>query len=128
MKTEMQVPLEAAKCSKVRKVVSRLASETLRDPPAVEDIELATGEAFSNAVKYGADGKASVRIDASQPDTLSVEMCYLGTGFDMEITPPEDLENADGGFGRYIMQQVLDGMDYSFEDGRTTLRMSKRRR
>jgi len=125
--TEIQFLLDAAKASRIRKVVSCLASATLRDPLAVGDIELAIGEAFSNAVKYGLGGKASMRIDISEPENIAVEMTYPGKGFDTTVTYPDDAESGDGGFGRYIMHQILDKMDYYFEDGCTILSISKHR-
>lgn len=125
---EIQVPLNPAECSRVRRVVCCLASAALNDPTAVGDIELAIGEAFSNAVKYGSHGRATVYIDLSMPRVLTLEMIYPGTDFDTTVTYPEDVQSANGGFGRFIMNRVLDNMDYSFENGRTVLRMSKVRR
>ena len=125
---EIQVPLNNAECSRVRRVVSCLASAALNDPAAVDDIELAIGEAFSNAVKYGTHGLATVFVDLSTPRVLSLEMIYPGRDFDTTVTYPADIENGNGGFGRFIMSRLLDRMDYSFEDGRTVLRMRKARR
>ncbi len=125
---EIQVPLNPSECSRVRRVVSCLASATLDDPVAVCDIELAIGEAFSNAVKYGDHGRATVYVDLSTPRVLSLEMVYPGTDFDTAVTYPQDVTGATGGFGRFIMNRVLDNMDYSFENGRTVLRMKKIRK
>ena len=100
----------------------------LDDPVAVDDIELAVGEAFTNAVKYGRHGRAAVYVDLSMPKVLTLEMVYLGADFDTTVTYPDDVESADGGFGRFIMSRMLDNMDYSFEDGHTILRMSRSRR
>lgn len=127
-KIEIQVPLSPAECSRVRRVVSCLALAALDDPVAVDDIELAIGEAFTNAVKYGQEGRATVYVDLSMPKVLTLEMIYLGADFDTTVTYPDDVESADGGFGRFIMSRMLDDMDYSFEDGHTILRMRRTRR
>jgi anti-sigma regulatory factor (Ser/Thr protein kinase) len=127
-KIEIQVPLNPAECSRVRRVVSCLASAALDDPVAVDDIELAVGEAFTNAVKYGRHGRATVYVDLSMPSVLTLEMVYSGTDFDTTVTYPEDVRSADGGFGRFIMSNLLDDMDYTFEDGHTILRMRRSRR
>lgn len=124
---EIKVPLNPAECSRVRKVVACLASAALDDPIAIGDIELAVGEAFSNAVKYGHQGSATVYIDLSTPKAMTLEMVYQGSGFDTSVKYPQDVEKANGGFGRFIMNRVLDMMHYTFEDGRTILRMSKSR-
>lgn len=126
--TEIQMPSSAAECSRLRKVINRLASAALHNPCAVADVELAVGEAFSNAVKHGKrNAKVSVRVAAKPNRELAVEMAYPGLKFDTKVTYPKNVRKATGGFGRYIMQQVLDGMEYSFRNGYTTLRMTKRR-
>ncbi len=126
-KIEIQVPLNPDECSRVRRVVCCLALAALGDPVAVGDIELAVGEAFSNAVKYGDHGRATVYVDLSMPSELSLEMVYPGANFDTTVTYPENVEEANGGFGRFIMNRVLDRMDYTFEQDRTILRMRKTR-
>lgn len=126
--TMMQAHSSAAECSRLRKVVCRLASAALRSPSAVADAELAVGEAFSNAVKYGApDSKVSVCVEVSPRRGLAVEIAYPGRKFDTRVTRPKNVRRATGGFGRYIMQEVMDSVEYSFHDGLTTLRMTKRR-
>ena len=122
------MPSSAAEGSRLRKVVSRLATATLRDNRAVADLELAVGEAFSNAVKYGScDSKVSVCVETPSRRELAIEMAYPGTQFDTTVKYPEDATAGNGGFGRFIIQSVTDAMEYSFKDGLTTLRMVKRR-
>lgn len=126
--TEIQMPSRFSESSRLRKVVCRLATAALQDPLAVADMELAVGEAFSNAIKYGEeDGKVCVKVETPTCSELSVELAYLGCKFDTLIKYPQDVLNAEGGFGRYIMQRTIDSMEYSFENGQTTLRMTKRR-
>jgi anti-sigma regulatory factor (Ser/Thr protein kinase) len=127
---EIQMPSDASECYKLRKVVCRLATATLRDPGAVADVELAVGEAFGNAVKHGAkNGKVSVKVEPHRHRELAVEMAYSSGPFDTAVTYPQNILEGKGGLGRYIMRQILDGMEYSFDDnGGTTLRMTKRYR
>lgn len=126
--TEIQAPSKPAECPRLRKVISRLAGDALRSPHAVADVELAVGEAFSNAVRHGGrNAKVSLRVEARSERELAVEMAYPGCRFDTTVTCPTDVQEGRGGFGRFIMQQVLDGMEYSFRNGCTTLRMVKRR-
>ena len=126
--TEIQARSEAAECRRLRKVVSRLAADALCSPHAVADVELAVGEAFSNAVKHGArNSKVSVRVEAHAKRELAVEMAYPGRRFDTAVTCPTEIQDGRGGFGRFIMRQLLDGMEYSFRNGRTTVRMVKHR-
>jgi anti-sigma regulatory factor (Ser/Thr protein kinase) len=91
-------------------------------------MELAVGEAFTNAIKYGEKGAmVSISVDAPTRVGMSVEMNYPGCNYDSHIRYPQDVLNAEGGFGRCIMHKTIDSMEYSFTDGRTTLRMTKRR-
>lgn len=127
--TEIQAPSDASECSRVRKIVCRLASATLHSRQATYDIELAVGEAFSNCVKYGAkDSRVSVRVVPSRPSAVTVEMDYPGERFDTDVKYPEDPHSGSGGFGRFIMREVTDSMEYFFENGRTILRFTRRRR
>lgn len=126
--TEIQMPSSFSESSRLRKVVCRLASATLNDPNDVADMELAIGEAFSNAIKYGGEnGKVCVKVESPSVRELSVEMAYTGGTFDTAVKYPQDVLNAEGGFGRYIMHKIMDSMEYSFEGDRTKLRMTKRR-
>ena len=124
--TEIQVLPTHAECSRVRRVISRLALSRLRDSRSAGDVELAVGEAFTNVVKYGAGGKVSVLVDASSADEFVVELNYPGKSFETAVTHPRNRTGGHGGYGRYIMQECLDGMEYRFLGGRTRLRMSKR--
>jgi anti-sigma regulatory factor (Ser/Thr protein kinase) len=112
----------------LRKILCRLAEVTLRDPVAVDDMELAFGEAFGNAVKYGEkNAKICVRVEAVPEYGLSIEMAYPGSQFNTTVTYPSDVKNANGGFGRFIMKQLVDSLEYSFDGGFTTVRMTRHR-
>ncbi|MHB0911910.1 MAG: ATP-binding protein [Armatimonadota bacterium] len=125
--TEIQAPSSATECSRVRKVICRLASAALRDSSAVAEMEIAVGEAFSNAVKYGEHkGKVSVKFETPARRAIAVEMAYPGAKFDTTVRYPQDILTGEGGFGRYIMRQITDSMEYSFDADKTVLRMTKR--
>lgn len=124
--TEIQAPPDPAICSRLRKVLARLASTALADQDAVDDLGLAFGEAFSNAVKYGSDGVVTLRVQAGPDSGLALEMIYPGTAFNTKISLPQDTSSGNGGFGRYIMACLTDYLEYSFHNGSTTLRMAKR--
>ena len=123
--TEIQAPSSARQCSRLRRLVSRLASASLR-PGDVADLELAIGEALSNAVKYGASGSKLVVLMNPSLRKLAVELSYPGSRFDTAVTRPKDPAKAEGGFGRFIIQRVTDSMEYRFPNGRTILRLTKK--
>ena len=125
--TEIQVPANLAESYKLRKIVTFLASGLLYNQSDIADVELAVGEAFTNAVKYGTgNNKVCVRVDSSSKRELSVELKYRGRQFDTTVTCPEE-PTYTGGYGRFLMKQVTDGMRYRFKDGDTILRLVKRR-
>ena len=125
--TEIQVPADLSESRKLRKIVAFLAAGLLYRSSDITDVELAVGEAFTNAVKYGAGGsKVYIRVDSSSNRELSVELKYRGRQFDTTVTCPEEPTH-EGGYGRFIMQQITDGMRYRFKNGETVLRLVKRR-
>ncbi|HUV04873.1 MAG TPA: ATP-binding protein [Armatimonadota bacterium] len=126
--TEIQLPSNAAQCRRLRKIVCRLASHALRDPDAVADVEIAIGEALSNAVKYGVlNSKVNVRVEAHSKDELAIDLVYPGRRFETRVSYPPDPDSGRGGFGRFLMRELTDSVEYSFKDGHTTLRMTKHR-
>lgn len=125
--TEIQMPASHSECWRLRRLISQLAVASRFNPPDVADVALAVGEAFSNAVKYGTrNSKVRVRVEDFDRE-LAVVLEYHGPRFDTSVRLPRDVTTARGGFGRYIMQQVTDGMCYEFYDGHTVLRLTKRR-
>lgn len=125
--TEIQVPADLAESYKLRKIVTFLASGLLFDRSDIADVELAVGEAFTNAVRYGiGSSKVFVKVDSSSNREFSVELKYRGREFDTRVTCPEKPTHT-GGYGRFLMQQVTDGVRYYFKDGNTIVRLTKRR-
>lgn len=125
--TEIQVPADLSESCKLRKIVVFLASGLLFNPSDIADVELAVGEAFTNAVKYGmGNSKVSVKVDSSSSCEFAVELKYRGREFDTTVTCPEEPTHT-GGYGRFLMKQVTDGMRYRFENGDTVVRLVKRR-
>ena len=95
--------------------------------PELIDIELAAGEALSNAVEYagGSDRTFSVRCDCKNGE-LRIEIHNAGSRFRvprrvLEVVPNE----RNRGFGIFIMRRLMDEVNFA-RDG-TRVRMRKRR-
>lgn len=94
----------------------------------IGDIELAVGEAVSNAIKHGCSFNCRARIIIrlyQHSDRLVAEVSDSGCGFDLEGLPktlPNDL--IEGGRGLRFIRSFMDEVSYSF-DGGTTVRMTK---
>lgn len=99
-------------------------------------IELAVCEAVNNAIIHGYGRKAGfpVEVDVSLGDgRLDVVVADQGQGFERfpDVLPAipdgDDLEQMPlGGWGLRIMGEVMEAVDYSSDQGRNELSMSRR--
>ena len=95
------------------------------------DVELAVGEASSNALKYGSPkgelDEVTVKCMKNE-HTLIVEISDNGGGFDPEAVSPLTPDGlAEGGMGIFLMRALMDTVEFEFRSG-TTVRLTKRRR
>lgn len=116
-------------CRKARDSVCDFAENLGFAEAAVDDIRLAVGEAFSNAVRHGHAAEAPIQIRCREiEDRLLIELKYPGDLFYPDRIPPPTAESGcDGGMGIYFMRLVMDVVEYDFRDGYTHLVLEKRR-
>ena len=105
-----------------------------RGEPDVETIGLAVREAIANAMVHGnhCDPEKAVCISVAVDEHcgLLVSVKDSGSGFDPDGLPnPIALENllAPHGRGIFIMRQLMDQVDFKFDDG-TEVRMRLRQK
>ena len=112
---------------------SRLVLETIKDPylpkSLVDEVELAVSEACTNAIRHGADDDASaavtVRFVLSETQ-LVIDVSDQGAGFDFEEIPvPEFEKHPEGGYGLYIIRQIMDEVHYTRDNERNIFTMKK---
>jgi anti-sigma regulatory factor (Ser/Thr protein kinase) len=120
------VPVEVSHGSVVRKTVRRLLETTEFSRDTMDDIILAVGEAFGNAVAHGSGSRyeqVGVSVCAL-PRQVTIELRYPGEPF--ELTPPVDpgLEQLTGR-GRFLMAALMDTVEYEFPEGETIVRLTK---
>lgn len=97
--------------------------------------QLAVDEACTNVIEhgYGGEDKGDIRIAcASEPGELTVIIEDSARRFDPSTVPEPNLgANLDdiriGGLGVYFMRQVMDAVEFSYEEGRNQLVLVKRR-
>src|SRR3954447_1233312 len=84
------------------------------DAPMLASVELLTTELVSNAVRHGgADEQQTVVMHlALAPDTLRVEVCDPGDGF--EAGPPQPY--GEGGYGLFLVSEVSTRWGVSRDD------------
>jgi anti-sigma regulatory factor (Ser/Thr protein kinase) len=98
-------------------------------PESLGEIELAVGEACTNAVKYGSPAGANdtIQVKCTKDEhALVIEVSDSGPGFDpAALTPPCD-ELSESGMGIRLMRCMMDEVEFKFGYG-TTVRMVKYR-
>lgn len=96
----------------------------------IADIEIAVGEACTNAMKHGSPrGEADeIRLRCMvNAQNLVVEISDCGYGFDPNsVSLPIAEKLSEGGMGVFLMRALMDSVEFEFERG-TTVRLTKRR-
>ena len=122
------IPGVAESVKLIRQNVIEFASSCPFTSEELMDLELAVGEACTNAVKHGSPrgDQDNVNVKCLKKNTtLVVEITDHGSGFDPKAIK---LPNADllpgNGFGLYLMRQLVDTVEFAFSDG-TTVRLVK---
>lgn len=117
-----------------RQIVAALLETTIgravEEPDALlSAVELATGEACTNAVKYCPSGDKEellvsviFTIDASK---LVISVSDGNEAFTLPDKMPEFDVVPDHGYGIYIMKNLMDGVVYRREHGRNIVTMEK---
>jgi serine/threonine-protein kinase RsbW len=113
----------------VRQVVCEYARETGFDAQDAHAITLAVGEAVGNIIKHSYRGRTDqsfVLRCAADRSALEVSLRDNGEPFDpnqQPVPPPDELRA--GGRGLYLMQTIMDDVDYKREGSSNVVRMRK---
>jgi anti-sigma regulatory factor (Ser/Thr protein kinase) len=121
------VPVDLSHGSVVRHTVRGLLSQTEFPEDALDDVILALGEAFANAVAHGSGSRyeqVGVTVWARQRG-VAIELRYPGEPFDVRPPAEPDLEQLTGR-GRFLMTSLMDAVTYSFPPGETIVRLEKK--
>jgi len=115
----------------LRQQLKAFLNSSLLSPEELCEVELAAGEACTNAVKHGSPrgGLDEVRLRCTVNEhAVMVEVSDDGGGFDPEsVLPPEPATLKDGGMGLFLMRALVDSVEFEFDAG-TTVRLIKHRR
>lgn len=132
----LEVPATTASLETVRRFVEEHARRAGLPDDVVESVKLAVDEACANVVKHayaGEDGHAfSVTVGTPGRD-LVVRIRHTGQAFD-PATYRGPLALADaarqrrkGGFGVFLMQRLMDEVDFRTRAGVSEVRLVKHR-
>lgn len=114
----------------IRRVVTEYAELSGLDAQSAREVILAVDEASANVIKHSYRGDAGQRLTLvarSVEDGIEVEIQDNGAPFNptnQPIPPPDELRV--GGRGMFLMQSVMDEIDYERRDGKNCVRMKKR--
>jgi anti-sigma regulatory factor (Ser/Thr protein kinase) len=111
-------PTEARRA---RKAVAHFAAAWLHGTDS-SDFETAVGEALANAVEHGGCSRMTVDCVYAH-ERLIAEIAQNGLGFEAPRDHPAPARGAARGYGLFIMQSMLDRLEF-YENG-TRVRLVK---
>ncbi len=93
-------------------------------------LQLIISEACSNVIRHAYPDRAEgiLRLDIwTDRNEIAIEVTDYGRGFDPEELPQPDLDQAhEGGYGVFLIKEVVDEFDYRQTDQGNTMRCVKR--
>lgn len=126
--TTLELPVAAPSAATARRIVSSAARNAVCFSDGdVDDLCVAVGEAFANAVRHGASvpNAAIAFVVEVRAGGLRVEMTYPSEPFDTSPTVPDPEEMATGGYGLHLMRALADAVDFRFENGAAHISIEK---
>jgi len=112
----------------LRRGVTEFACRAPFSAQELGDLELAVGEACTNAFKHGSPlgDEDEIRITCmTDSRTLIVEISDCGEGFDADSVPaPKIGKPHQSGMGIFLMKVLMDTVEFEYNRG-TTVRMTK---
>ena len=128
---DVYMPAGREQLSHLRSIAGRFLEDYLSPEDDVfKEILLATQEACTNVVRHAyADrlvpGKIGLRMEVKN-DTLRIEVIDEGAGYDLQCVPEPDLVNpGEGGFGLFILNNVMSKVGYCRAEGHNVLTMER---
>ena len=126
---ELEIPSAPEYVAIVRQAVEGIARRMHFDVDQIEDLKIAVGEACTNAVKYGSrqqgNGNVVVRCIVCS-DALIVEIRNSVAGCESPEVPHEPDLDKEGGLGLYLMRQLVDEVDLTWESEMAVVKLMKK--
>ncbi len=132
-KLDVTIPADPDAISPVVDAVAQVARETKSAEGKEFEIEIALREALANAIVHGCRGDKDKKVEccvvADQSGELVVIVRDPGAGFDPRRVPPPtdgDLIYRTHGRGVYLINQLMDSVQFNSGPAGTEVRMRKR--
>lgn len=134
MERTLSVPGRYDRLEHICDFVAEAAAEAGLDEAAVNRCQLAVDEACTNIIEHGYEGENKGEIEITcqaAPGELVIRIHDHARPFDPTSVPEPELdagveEMRIGGLGLYFMRQVMDAVEFSYENGGNTLVLIKR--
>ncbi|MEB3328046.1 MAG: ATP-binding protein [Candidatus Sericytochromatia bacterium] len=119
-----------------RDFVAAIARAVPMSSREVYDLELVVDEALTNVIEHAYEGRPDRPVELSvtlEADALAISIVHDGLAFDPAGRPELDLkthlaERRVGGLGLYLIDKLMDEVDYGFDAaGRPCISLVKRR-
>jgi serine/threonine-protein kinase RsbW len=135
MEHRLHIPGQFDRLEQISKFIEQSGLEAGLDDKAICRCQLAVDEACTNIIEYAYEGEGRGSIDiCCEPEAgeLTIIIEDHGKPFDPNSVPTPQLDtNLEdmqvGGLGLYFMRQVMDAVEFSYEDGSNKLVLVKRR-
>ncbi|MCS7079176.1 MAG: ATP-binding protein [Chloracidobacterium sp.] len=124
---ELEIPIAHDQELEAAKVAEQLAEEMQLGPDCVAEVKLAVVEGIINAFEHSGSQIPKVRVEfAVHDEELEVVVQDFGQGFDPSARPAvRPLQKR--GYGRLLMESLMDEVTYFTGPQGTRLVMKKRR-
>lgn len=125
---QFEIDAHPQNAGKARERVRGLAVRAGLTGLDLADIEIAVGEAVTNAILYGSPTATSriVIVSGLGDGAFFVEVHDQGHGFDPAVLHDEEDNDALGGRGIRLMRALMDQVDLHYSGGGMIARLSKR--
>lgn len=125
---QFEINAHPQNAAQVRERVRELAARAGLSGLALADVEIAVGEAVTNAILYGSPTAASriLIVSGLNNGAFFVEVQDQGHGFDPAALHEEENHDALGGRGIHLMRALMDHVEIHHNGAGMIARLSKR--
>ncbi len=135
MEQRLNVPGRFDRLEQISKFIEQAGLAAGLDDTAICRCQLAVDEACTNIIEhaYEGEGRGSIDIECEPgAGELTITIADQGKPFDPDSVPEPQLgapleDIQVGGLGLYFMRQVMDAVEFSYQEGSNKLVLVKRR-
>ena len=127
---QFEITAQPQNAGLARERVKRYAAQIGFTSPALDGIEVAVGEAATNAILYGSPSETSRIVVTTwfspEVQAFHIEIRDQGRGFDPDTIRTEDDTDALGGRGLRLMRALMDSVRLHYDGQGMSVRLTKR--